>query len=150
MFGSATAGVSPDRTFVMSWVNNPHRSCGASGATFTAKLSESTGVIEIHYQDTTLGDASCNDGASATVGISDSSYVTGSVLDVGCDTAGLAEAGYAVRFEPPITCADADGDGYMDEACGGDDCDDTATDVNPAADEVAGNGLDDDCDGVSD
>jgi len=53
---------------------------------------------------------------------------------------------------------DADGDGYGDpdllaKACtwpngwadNGDDCDDGNADVNPAATEIQGNGLDDDC-----
>ena len=42
---------------------------------------------------------------------------------------------------------DADGDGFM--ICEG-DCDDTDADVNPDAKEVAGNGIDDDCDGEID
>ena len=49
---------------------------------------------------------------------------------------------------PP--CPDDDGDGYHDEACGGDDCDDSDPDVNPGAVEVCDNGIDDDCDGLID
>ena len=44
---------------------------------------------------------------------------------------------------------DADGDGSIDAALGGDDCDDTDADVGPAADERC-NGEDDDCDGMID
>ncbi|MFT4624377.1 MAG: hypothetical protein ACI8PZ_003036 [Myxococcota bacterium] len=46
------------------------------------------------------------------------------------------------------TC-DGDADGFIGEALGGDDCDDTNAAVNPDADEVCGNG-DDDCDGLVD
>jgi subtilisin-like proprotein convertase family protein len=43
---------------------------------------------------------------------------------------------------------DADGDGYLDENCGGgDDCDDLDATVNPGAGETC-NGNDDDCDGI--
>jgi hypothetical protein len=45
---------------------------------------------------------------------------------------------------------DGDGDGYVSDACAGDDCDDGAFDVNPGADEVCDNGIDDDCDGSTD
>lgn len=41
---------------------------------------------------------------------------------------------------------DADGDGELDAACGGDDCDDADPAVNPEAEEVAGDGVDNDCD----
>jgi hypothetical protein len=43
-------------------------------------------------------------------------------------------------------CGDNDGDGFLDAACGGTDCDDAASLVFPGAPEQC-NGLDDDCDG---
>jgi hypothetical protein len=51
-----------------------------------------------------------------------------------------------------VVCTDGDGDGYAVEggACGTIDCDDTDPDVNPGADEVCDNGIDDDCDGFVD
>jgi uncharacterized protein (TIGR03382 family) len=42
-------------------------------------------------------------------------------------------------------CDDDDGDGYTDSTCGGDDCDDTDSSINPGASETC-NGVDDDCD----
>jgi len=43
-------------------------------------------------------------------------------------------------------CLDKDGDGYgTGDSCTGPDCDDSNPDVNPGAEEVCGNGLDDDC-----
>jgi hypothetical protein len=42
---------------------------------------------------------------------------------------------------------DRDGDGFVGEACGGDDCDDAADSVSPDADEICANGVDDDCSG---
>ena len=52
-------------------------------------------------------------------------------------------------------CEDKDGDGYEDEACGGDDCDDDDPTTNPGVfeDKEAGNcadGKDNDCDGLTD
>jgi len=45
---------------------------------------------------------------------------------------------------------DADGDGFIAESCGGDDCDDTKSTVNPAATEIPDNDIDEDCDGADD
>jgi hypothetical protein len=45
---------------------------------------------------------------------------------------------------------DQDGDGYTAEAYGGTDCDDTAIGINPAAFDIAYDGVDSDCDGASD
>lgn len=52
-------------------------------------------------------------------------------------------------WSPLTACPyDFDRDGYVDEnSPGGDDCDDTDPDVNPGADEICGNGIDDNCDG---
>ena len=48
------------------------------------------------------------------------------------------------------TCPDNDSDGYADASCGGTDCDDTDPAVNPAAAEVCGNDIDENCNGASD
>ena len=48
------------------------------------------------------------------------------------------------------TCPDADGDGYLDIACGGDDCDDSDYTVNPGADDPCNDGCDQNCNGIID
>jgi len=54
------------------------------------------------------------------------------------------------RIGPVGGCPDADEDGAQDAACGGADCDDTNDAVGPSQAEVCDNGLDDDCDGMTD
>jgi hypothetical protein len=50
----------------------------------------------------------------------------------------------------PSGCEDADSDGYADASCGGTDCDDNDPDVNPGAEEVCDDGIDNNCDGTVD
>ena len=52
----------------------------------------------------------------------------------------------------PEVCTDADGDGYNSSGneCGIIDCDDANISINPGAQEVCDNGVDDDCDGLID
>jgi hypothetical protein len=49
-----------------------------------------------------------------------------------------------------LECIDVDGDGYNVSlgGCGDGDCDDGDVDVNPGVEEVCGNGVDDNCDGI--
>ena len=58
----------------------------------------------------------------------------------------IEQAVYDAYFVPQFACvADSDGDGFTDSGCGGVDCDDSNPAVNPAAAEIRGNGIDDDC-----
>ena len=70
----------------------------------------------------------------------------------GTTTASCVQAGVFSICVPYVCqdwsgCVDDDGDGYCFYA---DDCDDTDHQVNPSAEEVCGDGIDNDCDGYLD
>jgi hypothetical protein len=50
----------------------------------------------------------------------------------------------------PPACIDTDNDGYGENCAAGDDCDDSNADVHPGADEICGDGIDNNCDGQID
>ena len=58
-------------------------------------------------------------------------------------------AGAAAAFsENPDVCCDGDGDGADNEACGGGDCDDANPELNPESEDIAYDGIDQNCDGT--
>lgn len=58
----------------------------------------------------------------------------GGSLDLG--TPGVVLVGDTALLDTAGDCVDADADGYEDEACGGDDCDDGDAEVHPGAGEL--------------
>ncbi len=107
------------------------------------------------------GGGSCTSGTTTAIVVDD--YGSGRTVYLGFLY--MAAAGYstsdlrsgnadrlleqAVNWAANGSCADADGDGATDDACGGTDCDDTDSSVYPGAIETC-DGDDDDCDGAID
>jgi len=88
----------------------------------------------------TCGAVDCNDNdAAINPGTTE---FCGDAIDNNCD--GQIDEGC------DASCPDVDGDGYMDAACGGTDCNDNDAAINPGATEVCGNGIDENCNGASD
>ncbi len=74
-------------------------------------------------------------------------------LEVTSETAGMMILDWlniTGCYEEIPPCYDNDGDGYLAEECGGDDCDDSDYYVNPGAAEICDDEKDNDCDGLID
>ncbi len=87
----------------------------------------------INYEDCNDNDANTNPGADE---------ICDNLLDDDCD--GLIDL---EDSDCIIECADNDGDGYGDEGCGGDDCDDSDDMIYPNAPELC-DGKDNNCNGA--
>lgn len=117
---------------------------------FDASGSADLGV-DVGQQDTAtkteLGEVCVEDGDCASgrcEEIGESSVCTTACRPTGCEQYGMACV--AGRCVPSGYCKDADGDGYGEgPGCKESDCDDQNADVNPGAEELCGNAIDDNC-----
>ncbi|HEY6985550.1 MAG TPA: hypothetical protein VH375_05675 [Rhodanobacteraceae bacterium] len=91
-----TLGTAPNRRFVIEWFNLPVNGGGVDTVTLEAVLFEGSNDILFQYQDTDCGSATCDDGASATIGLN--SDDTHAIL-YSFDQASLA-GGRAILFHP--------------------------------------------------
>ncbi|MCG6947826.1 MAG: hypothetical protein LJE93_02775 [Acidobacteria bacterium] len=89
------------------------------------------------YNDASCGGTDCNDSdPSIHPGAEE---ICGDGIDQDCSGADL---------ECPPPCGDADGDGYNDASCGGNDCNDSDPSIHPGAEDICGDGIDQDCSGA--
>ncbi len=96
-------GAAPNRQLIVEWFDRPHfNNIGA--ATFQVVISEGSNEIRFQYLDVDFGNASFNNGASATVGLNFSSTVA---QQVSFNTATLANS-QAILFTPPLSASATD------------------------------------------
>lgn len=93
MFGS-----SPNRYLVVSFEGINHVNHQGGDITFQAILYETTNNIKFQYSDVTFGNATYDDGASATVGIENSAGTDG--LKFSFDSASLSSS-FAIEYDWP-------------------------------------------------
>ncbi|OGQ77904.1 MAG: hypothetical protein A2289_19270 [Deltaproteobacteria bacterium RIFOXYA12_FULL_58_15] len=96
------------------------------------------------YPDANCGGTDCNDNSNVVNPNAHENCFNS--IDDNCD--GLID--FEDTLSCPASCIDADVDGFLDVACGGDDCDDANPHVNPNAAEHCSNTTDDNCDGLVD
>ena len=85
-------GAEPNRIFVVEWNDRPHFS-NVGAATFQVLFFEGTNEIVFQYQDVDFGNASFDNGASATVGIK------GNTIQYSFNQPALSD-GLAIQFTP--------------------------------------------------
>jgi N-acetylneuraminic acid mutarotase len=90
-------GSAPNRILTVEWDDIQHFPGSPSGVTFEVQLEEATGDVYFLYQDTDFGDPTLNDGASASVGLQNTSFA----LQYSCNAPNLAPAD-VVRFYIPV------------------------------------------------
>ena len=98
------------------------------------------------FNDAACGGADCNDNDPA-INPGASEQCTDAV-DNDCDLA--IDCADPDCDSDPACCPDADGDGFTDAACGGTDCNDGDPAINPLANEICTDTVDNDCDGLFD
>ena len=98
-------GTAPNRMAIIEWYNRPHYS-NTGSSTFEAILYEGSNEIKFQYADVDFGNASYNNGVSATVGINKDATTA---LQVSYNQAVISN-GQAILITPtvPVTASDSD------------------------------------------
>lgn len=124
--------------------------CQDDVACTTAVCDEDTDTCTFTTDDTQCQDGdACNGAEVCVVGLGCRPGPRLTCTDGDPCTVGVCDPATGCSF----VLRDLDHDGYADERCGGDDCDDDpvlGATRNPEATEVCGNLVDDDCDGRTD
>ncbi len=94
----STTGTAPNRIFTVEFRDIQHFPGTPSGITFEVQLEEATGDIYMLFRDTDFGDPSINNGASASVGLQD----TSTALEYNCNE-GLLFNGLNIRWYRSVT-----------------------------------------------
>ncbi|MCP4343097.1 MAG: hypothetical protein GY799_30540, partial [Desulfobulbaceae bacterium] len=122
--------------------------------------NDCNGLVDIQDPGAVDCPVTCNDndgdtyfvdgGACGAVDCNDADATTNPGAEEVCDDGIDNDCDGSVDEGCDATCPDVDGDGFLDAACGGDDCNDLDATINPASAEVCGNAVDENCNGASD
>jgi hypothetical protein len=101
----STVGTAPNRVLVVEWRDIQHFPGSPSGVWFEVQLLEANGDVYFLYRDTDFGDPASDDGASASVGLQD----TSTALQYSCDQPRLMD-GLGIRWyrQQPPTAVELD------------------------------------------
>lgn len=109
-----TLGVAPNRMFVVQWHDRPHFPNSADHVTFQAILYEGSNEILFQYQDVNFSNAIWDNGASATIGLQQSSTLARQYT---FNQASLSD-GMAIRYTPVSVSAGDSARVYVEPRAG--------------------------------
>ncbi len=148
--GTASPSAKKIRVFYAEGAEATSRQYGVKSFNISPKEDGSFSIKNTISETIVQSDAEANYSRLQFSELKTGDHLTAIAYDESNSISEFSDVVVLETYVAPVADTDADGDGYVDENDGGDDCNDADPAINPGATELCTDGIDNNCDDLTD